>query len=82
VAGRPRMFAGMTVGGIVATMGAATVLAGPQLHPPRADLHALVAFTSLGLLHALDGIDVGAASIWHVITSVAGGRRGANYRFT
>jgi hypothetical protein len=52
-----------------------------RVYPPRADLHALVALASLGLFHALDGVDVGATSIRHVRRRVASGRRGANHRF-
>src|SRR5436189_1532047 len=69
MAGGPRVFRRVPVGGIVAAVRAAALLAGPQVHPLGADLHALVALTVLRLFDGLDGIEVDAALIRHSVLS-------------
>ncbi len=44
-----RVLAGMAVRRTIATQGDAAFLAGPQMHPVRADLHAFFAFAALRL---------------------------------
>ena len=62
---RTRMLGGVTVWRVVATPRPATLLARPQMHPARPDLHAVLAFTSCGLFDIVNGGDVSAPLRWH-----------------
>ena len=55
----------MAVGRAVATTGATALLAGPQVHPARADSYAVLTFTTLRMLDAGNGRDVRASLIGH-----------------
>jgi hypothetical protein len=59
------MFSGVPVGRFVATMGTTTLLAGAQVNPRGANLHALVALASPWLFDAPNCVYVGAALIRH-----------------
>ena len=59
------VFAGMPVRRAVATERDATRLAGPQMHPLRADLHAFFAFAALRLLDGRNHVEMSAASVRH-----------------
>src|SRR5687768_15699710 len=58
----------MTVRRTVAAMRPAAFLAGPQVDPPAADLHAFIAFMACRRLDAADGRKVLAFPVWHSIT--------------
>ena len=62
---RVRVFARMLVRRAVAAQGNATLLAGPEMDPLRADFHALSAFGDLGMLHRINGVEMRAAAIGH-----------------
>src|SRR5207302_11219907 len=47
MAARPRVLAGVPVGGVIAALGRAALLTGTQVDPPRTDLHALLALAAL-----------------------------------
>src|SRR5262245_10710413 len=59
------VLAGVLIRRVIATERRAALLAGPQVDPSPADLHALFAFASLRTLDALDGADVGAGAVGH-----------------
>ena len=60
-----RVLAGVFVRRAVATARGAALLARAQMHPSRADLHALLAFTTFGGPDGGDGGDVGAWAFGH-----------------
>src|SRR5215813_13512947 len=49
-----RVFGGVTIRRVVATMSAATLLARAEVHPHGTDLHALLTLTSFRVFHAGD----------------------------
>src|SRR5207237_8819151 len=57
---RPRVLARVAVGRIVAAVRVAALLARPQVHPVRANLHAVVAFPPLRVLDGGNRRDVPA----------------------
>jgi hypothetical protein len=75
---RPGMLAGVLVGRAVATTCAAALLTGAQVQPSRTDLHAIFAFTLLGLLDGLDGAEMKTGLVTHrrspLIQPAHGGR--------
>src|SRR5258708_19801052 len=73
---RARVLAGVLVRRVVAAARRTALLAGPQVHPARADLHALLALPALRGLHRLDRLDVTARRLRHGCTSVAQCPRG------
>src|SRR5438445_1225807 len=68
VAARPRVLARVPAGRRVAATRAAAGLARPQVHPRRADEHALVALARARLLDVVDGFDVRAGLVRHGIS--------------
>ena len=62
------MFAGVLVGGAVATKGYPAVLAGAEMNPVGADTDALNTFKLLGQLDRFDRVKMDVASIWHLFT--------------
>ena len=54
MAGRLRVFAGVLVWRTVATQCDAALLTGAQMHPLRADLHALRTFAMIGVFDRHD----------------------------
>src|SRR5207244_12839562 len=76
MAGRPRVLAGVSVGGVIAALGRAALLTGAQVDPPRTDLHALLA---LAALRVPDGgnrcyVDTGLVGHGLVLSDVAAPR--------
>ena len=67
---RVRVFAGVPVRRTVAAERHATRLAGAQMDPTRADLHALLALAVSGRLDRSNGIDVFAGTLRHMNLSV------------
>ena len=67
--GGVRMFGGMPVGRAVAAARHAARLAGAQMHPPIADLHAFLAFRALRLFNRRDRVKMRAASVRHCLKS-------------
>src|SRR5437764_1401067 len=65
VFGGARVLRGMLVGRAVAAQRRAALLAGPQMHPLRADLHALGALPPLAVPHGGDRLEMNAACIGH-----------------
>src|SRR5262245_43772821 len=65
MAGGAEVFRRVTVGRVVAAVRPAAFLAGPQVHPLAADLHAFLAFAFLWRLHRRDRGEVGTALICH-----------------
>ena len=63
----PRVLRRVTVGRIVAAMRATAFLTDTEVNPCSADLDALLAFPSFGMLDAGNGIDVDATLIGHDI---------------
>ena len=63
--GRVRVPGCVAIRGAVATMSLAAFLAGAQVNPVAADLHAFVALIPLWLLDRGDRADVSTALIWH-----------------
>src|SRR5262249_57359350 len=61
----PRVLAGVLVGGAVAAVRAAALLACAQVDPSRADFHALVALAPVGGFDVPDLVDVTARSVAH-----------------
>src|SRR5438105_1002486 len=59
----------VTIGRTVATSRATTFLAGPQMHPAGADLHAFLALTAFRGPYGLDRAKMGAGSRWHLSLS-------------
>ena len=68
MAGRVRVFAGVAIRRTVATKSHAAFLAGPQVDPIAADLHALLAFKTVRPLDRFDSFDVGAFSGNHLMS--------------
>jgi len=62
---RLRVFARMTVRRAVATQCLAALLTRAQMHPLRADLHALSALANLRLFHRIDCVEMSTAAISH-----------------
>src|SRR5215831_1123183 len=60
VGARMRMLAGVLVGRAVAAERDAALLAGAQVHPPRAGLYALDALAAPGVPHVLHGAQMAA----------------------
>jgi hypothetical protein len=60
-----RVFAGVPIRRAVATERDATRLAGAQVNPARADLHAFFAFTTLRMFDLSDCVEMRAPSIGH-----------------
>ncbi len=58
--GRTGVFRRVAVGRIVATVGAAALLARAEVHPCGTDFHALLTLPSLGVFDGGNGIDVNA----------------------
>src|SRR6266704_3971628 len=83
MAARPRVLAGVPVGGVIAALGRAALLTGTQVDPPRTDLHALLALPALRVPdggnrgdvnttlvgHGLVLLDVAAPRVFHANTS-------------
>src|SRR6185436_7664017 len=65
MSGRFRVLRCVLVGGVVTATRPAVFLAGAQMHPPRADLDALLALVALRILDVFDGADVGTRTGWH-----------------
>ena len=63
--GGPRMFAGVLIRRAVATQRHAALLAGSQMHPLRADLHALCALAAVRKFDGRDGGKMDATSVGH-----------------
>jgi hypothetical protein len=61
-----RVLAGMFVRRTVTAPRSAALLARPQMDPVAADLHAILALASLGVLDRGDSTDVRAGSVIHV----------------
>src|SRR5262249_54865951 len=57
---RLRVLRRMAIGGVIAAVRAAALLAGAQMHPRAADLHTLVADALLCVLDVGDGLNVRA----------------------
>jgi hypothetical protein len=71
-----RVFAGVPVWRAVAAECRSARLTGAQMHPIRADLYALFAFTALWLFDRLDRVKMRATSIGHdVILAAPDGRK-------
>jgi len=64
-----RMLGRVTVRRAVAAKRHSTSLAGPQMHPVRADLYAFFTFTALRLFNRLDRVKMRAASVGHDLYS-------------
>ena len=62
-----RVLRRVTVGRVVAAMRAAALLTGTEMNPGSADLDALLAFPSFGVLDAGNGSDVDTTLIGHDI---------------
>ena len=60
-----RVFASVSIWRAVAAERDATCLAGAQMNPVGADLHAFFAFAALRLLDRIDRIEMRAASVGH-----------------
>src|SRR5207244_6618479 len=60
-----RVLRGMLVRRAVAAARAAALLAGAQMEPARADLHALLALVPFGLFDGVDRFDMGARFFIH-----------------
>src|SRR2546426_6280186 len=65
MARRPRMLAGVPVRRRVAAERRAAALAGAQVHPLRADLHALLAHVFLRMFDGGETVDVSASGFRH-----------------
>jgi hypothetical protein len=61
MAAGPGVFTGMFVWRTVAAEGYAALLAGAEMHPPGADLHAFFAFKALWQPHRFNGVEMWAA---------------------
>lgn len=66
-----RMFGGVTVWGIVATQRRIAGLAGPEMHPARANLYALFAFATLRMLESCYLSDVRTRFVRHICLEAA-----------
>jgi hypothetical protein len=66
-----RVFAGVPIRRAVAAKRDSTSLAGPQMHPLRADLYAFFAFTALRRFDRLDRVKMRATSIGHDVILAA-----------
>src|SRR5207244_3101027 len=65
MAGRPRVLAGVPVGGVIAALGRAALLTGTQVDPPRTDLHALLALAALRVPDGGNRGDVNTRLVGH-----------------
>jgi hypothetical protein len=65
MSGRLRMPGGMAIRRVIATMRAAAFLAGAQVNPFTADLHAFITLVSLSVFHCGNHTNVRAALIRH-----------------
>src|SRR2546428_11804446 len=76
MAARPRVLAGVPVGGVIAALGRAALLAGTQVDPPRTDLHALLALPALRVPDGGNRGDVDTRLVGHglVLSDVAAPR--------
>src|SRR5438552_9772404 len=76
MAARPRVLAGVPVGGVIAALGRAALLAGTQVDPPRTDLHALLALPALRVPDGGNRGDVHTRLVGHglVLSDVAAPR--------
>jgi hypothetical protein len=71
-----RVFGRVVVRRAVAAKRDSTSLAGPQMHPLRADLYAFFAFAALRLFDRIDRVKMRATSIGHdVILAAPDGRK-------
>src|ERR1051326_3537029 len=75
--GRAGVLAGVAVGRRVAAQRDAARLARAQVHPARADPHALLALARLRLLHLRDRAEVGARAVAHTFNTL----RSSSLRF-
>ncbi len=66
--GRVRVFAGVAIRRTVATKSHAAFLAGPQVDPGAADLHAFLALKTVWPFERADRFDVGAFSGNHLVS--------------
>src|SRR5205814_8944484 len=57
---RARMLGGVAVRRVVTTQGGAALLAGPQVNPPGADFHALLALAAFRVFHGANRADMRA----------------------
>ena len=62
---RSCMFAGMLIRRAVTTTRTAAFLAGPQVHPLRANLHALLALSTFRMFYRCDGPNMFASGVGH-----------------
>ena len=62
------VLAGVPIWRAIAAERDAACLAGPQMNPVRADLHAFFAFAALRLLDRPDRVEMRAASIRHFLS--------------
>jgi len=67
---RVRVFARVPVWRAIATQGDATFLAGPQMNPVGADLHALFAFAALRMFYRLNRFEMGAGFHGDVLSPI------------
>ena len=65
MARRVRVFRGVSIRRTIATPRPATLLARPQVHPRRTNLHALFADAFLGMFEFGDGVDMNAGFWCH-----------------
>ena len=70
MSGRVRVFSGVPIWRAVAAERDAAFLAGPEMHPVCADLHAFFAFAALRLFDQCDCVEMSASLVRHYSVSL------------